>query len=156
MSAPLLPSPLDCIGRRRFAFYPPIAHPDPNEWILGAGSRSEVQVLNAYTGHEIWISLQYIGAVSETNGSLLVVGLTKALKFREGTVEPKIKRVIEMPSHRDLVSEAGRPHSHPAPVVGIRLESRSESALTRAMVFTCIGAVVIAMLTVLLAAATKF
>ena len=92
-----MPSPLDYIGRRRFAFYPPIEHADPNEWRFGVGRRSEVQVVNFQTGREIWIPRQYIGAVSETAVPLLIVGLTKALEFREGALKPRIKRVIEMP-----------------------------------------------------------
>ncbi len=159
MSAPLLPSPLDYVGRRRFAFYPPIAHPDPNEWLVGGGSHAEIQVVNARTGHEIWISRQYIGAVSETSSPLLVVGLTKALTFREGAVEPKVKRVIEMPVSA-ATGEGSLPkaslRSHPAPVIEIRLESKSDSALNKAMISTCIGAIVVALLAALIAAAGKF
>jgi hypothetical protein len=160
MSAPLVPSPLDYVGRRKFAFYPPIAHPDPNEWMLGTGSRSEVQVVNARTGREIWISRQYIGAVSETSSPLLIVGLTKALKFREGTVEPRVKRVIEMPpaprpQAENSVGLSHRP-SHPASVTAIRLESRSDSALNKAMIFTFISAIVVALVAALVAGVMKF
>ena len=149
VSAPLVPSPLDYVGRRKFAFYPPIAHPDPNEWMLGTASRSEVQVLNACTGREIWISRQYIGAVSETSNLLLIVGLTKSLRFREGAVEPREKGVIEMPAASRSQTEA-RPgvlprHSAPASVTAIRLEPRADSALNKAMIFTFIGAVLVAL-----------
>jgi hypothetical protein len=160
MSAPLVPSPLDFVGRRKFAFYPPIAHPDPNEWMLGTGSRSEVQVVNAHTGREIWISRQYIGAVSETGSSLLIVGLTKALTFREGTVEPRVKGVIEMPpvprSQPEKVFSAAPRNSHPASVTAIRLESRSDSALNKAMILTFIGAIVLALLFALVAGVMRF
>jgi hypothetical protein len=160
MSAPLVPSPLDYVGRRKFAFYPPIAHPDPNEWMLGTGSRSEVQVVNAQTGREIWISRQYIGAVSETSSPLLIVGLTKALAFRQGTVEPRVKEVIEMPPVPRPQAEKGFHASsrnpHPASVTAIRLESRSDSALNKAMIFTCISAIVVALLAALVAGVMKF
>jgi hypothetical protein len=156
MSAPLVPSPLDYVGRRRFAFYPAIAHPDPNEWMLGTSSRSEVQVVNACTGREIWISRQYIGAVSETSSPLLIVGLTKSLAFREGAIEPKVKGVIEMPpvSRSQAESPPGAlpRHSAPASVTAIRLEPRVDSALNKAMFFTFLGAVLVA----LVAAAIKF
>ncbi len=156
MSAPLVPSPLDYVGRRKFAFYPPIVHPDPNEWMLGTGSRSEVQVVNARTGREIWISRQYIGAVSETSSPLLIVGLTKSLMFREGAVEPRVKEVIEMPpvprSQPGNGVGAGPRNAHPAQVTAIRLEPRSDSALNKAMVFTFISAVVVAVI----AAVMKF
>ncbi len=160
MSAPLVPSPLDYIGRRRFAFYPPISHPDPNEWVLGGGSHSEVQVVNAHTGREIWILRQYIGAVSETSSSLLIVGLTKALKFSEGTLEPKVKEVIEMPApetlHRVRISQPVYSHTTPGSVVEIRLDTRAESAFGKAMILTCIGVIVIALLAALIAATIQF
>jgi hypothetical protein len=156
MSAPLLPSPLDYVGRRKFVFYPPIAHPDPNEWMLGTGSRSQVQVVNACTGREIWISRQYIGAVSETSSPLLIVGLTKSLRFREGTVEPRVKRVIEMPpaprSQPENRFGSSPRNSAPASVTAIRLEPRSDSALNKAMIVTFVSAVVVA----LVAAVMKF
>jgi hypothetical protein len=159
MSAPLMPSPLDYVGRRRFAFYPPIAHADPNEWLLGVGGRSEVQVVNAQTGREIWVSRQYIGAVSETSSALLVVGLTKALEFREGAVEPRVKQVIEMPPavvEEDAPLHILQRRSTPAPVIEIRLESRADSALNKAMLATCICAIVLALLAALVTAAIRF
>lgn len=154
-----MPSPLDYVGRRRFAFYPPIAHADPNEWLLGVGGRSEVQVVNAQTGREIWVSRQYIGAVSETSSAVLIVGLTKALEFREGAVEPRIKQIIEMPSASAI--EAAALHvsprrSTPAPVIEIRLESRADSALNKVMLATCICAIVLALLAALISAAIRF
>ena len=155
-----MPSPLDYVGRRRFAFYPPIGHADPNEWLLGVGARSEVQVVNAHTGREIWVSRQYIGAVSETSTPLLIVGLTKALDFREGTVEPRVKQIIEMPPASKAEITGPRVSSHsrsaPAPVIEIRLESRADSTLTKAMFVTCICAIVLALLAALVSAAIRF
>jgi hypothetical protein len=157
MSAPFMPSPLDYVGARRFALYPPLEHPDPNEWILGGGSRSEVEVVNACTGRAIWIPRQHIGAVSETHDSILLVGLTQALNCNGATAEPRVKRVIQMPSSRRLQERpvVSRP-SHPAPVIGIRLESKSDSAFNRAMISAGTGAIVIALLAALVAAAAKF
>jgi hypothetical protein len=124
--------------------------------MLGSGSRSEVQVVNACTGREIWISRRYIGAVSETGSPLLIVGLTKSLTLREGAVEPRVKGVIEMPaiSRSQAETRPGEPprHSAPASVTAIRLEPRADSALNKAMIFTFIGAVVVA----LVAAVMKF
>lgn len=156
MSAPLVPSPLDYVGLRKFAFYPPIAHPDPNEWRVGVGSHSEVQVVNAQTGSQIWVPRQYIGAVSETEDYLVVVGLTTALDFRKGAIEPRVKRVIQMPagdlqkpeSRFDRIRQPARP----APVVGIRLESKSDSTLNKLMIATCIAAILVAILAASLAA----
>ncbi len=158
MSAPLVPSPLDYVGRRPFAFYPAIKNAQPNEWLLGTGSWSEVQVVNKQTGSELWVPRQYIGAVSETEGPLLIVGLTKDLEFHEGAIEPCVKRVIEMPHAEESVPE-GEEHSRrndgPAPVVGIRLAARSDSSMNKAFATLAIGALVVCLLAALVAAASR-
>jgi len=134
MSAPLVPSPLDYIGRGRFAFYPPIRLAGPNSWILGAGSWSEVQVINAQTGREIWVPRQYIGAVGD-NRDALVVGLTQQLDFRAGEILPRAnRRVIEMPLP---AAAKGDPpikfhHAGPAHIIGIRLEKQPRSTFQKA------------------------
>ncbi len=159
MSAPLVPSPLDYIGLRRFAFYPPIKNAQPNEWLLGTGSWSEVQVVNAQTGAELWVPRQYVGAVSEPEGPLLIVGLTKDLEFHDGTVEPSVKLVIEMPHVEECAPGAERESSRrsvgPAPVVGIRLPERSDSSMNKALVSLAVGALVVCLLAALIAAAAK-
>lgn len=136
ISEPLAPSPLDCIGLRRFAFYPSIRDFEPNEWTLGAGSWTEVQVVNSRTGTEIWIPRQYIGAVSESNGTVPIVGLRKELEYHAGKLSPRFKRVIEMP-HMDeppntALSDQRRPPG-PAPVIGIRVENRENSPMNNAL-----------------------
>ena len=125
MSAPLVPSPLDYVGRRKFSFYPPIANADPNDWLLGTGSWSEVQVVNAKTGLELWIPRQYVGGVSDGNGLRLVVELTKELDYVHHSVSPRVKRVIEIPQPAEAQIKPGkkrRRRAGPAPVVGIKLE----------------------------------
>jgi hypothetical protein len=155
MSAPLVPSPLDYIGLRRFLFYPPIRNAEPNEWLLGSGSWFEVQVVNSRTGNELWIPRQYIGAVSETDGPLLTVGLTKELEYRSGLLEPRIKRVIEMPAQA-LKDDSHRPHSGPAPVVGIRLENQEGSHINRAMATLMIGAIAVCLLAAAISILARF
>jgi hypothetical protein len=142
MSAPLLPSPLDYIGTRRFAFYPVIKNADPNEWRLRTEARSEIQVVNTKTGRELWIPRQYIGAVSDTGDPLLIVGLRKELNVRAGEVEPRIKRIIEMPRALEPDNRAFLSDYSPGParVVTIRLEDRKKSAATKAVVGLAIGA----------------
>ncbi len=143
MAAPLVPSPLDCIGRKRFAFYPPIENGGPNEWLLGSGSRSEVQAVNAQTGTEIWIARQYIGAVSD-HTEVLTVGLRKTLELRNGAIQPCVKRVIEMPQvafHRLEVRRDG-----PAAVVAIRLDERKKSSINKAIVAVAIASLMAALL----------
>lgn len=165
MSAPLVPSPLDYVGRRRFAFYPPIRNAMPNEWVLGSGSHSEVQVVNAALEYDLWIPRQYIGAVSEGDGSVLIVGLTKELDLREGTIQPLVKRVIEMPhapaepakhalEQKKKVSV--RPPATPAPVIGIRLEEEEPSRMSKATGALCIALLLTVLLAALVATAARF
>jgi hypothetical protein len=152
--APLVPSPLDYIGARRFAFYPPIKNAEPNEWILGTGSRCEVQVINAQTGDEMWVPRQHIGAVSDPGNRLLTVGLRKALDLRSGSLEPRVKRVIEMPRDAEEFSKR-RPSLEPAPVVAIRLDEYKKSPMSKAVVGLAIGSMLACLLASLIGAAAR-
>lgn len=155
MSAPLVPSPLDYVGRRRFAFYPPVKNAEPNVWLLGTASWSEVQVVNARTGWEGWIPRQYVGGVSGGASGLLTVELKKELELRSGALEPRIRRVIEMPRERKKAEAAAQEATKtpgPAPVVGIRLEDRAESTMSKAVVTLGIGTLGVWLLAVLLSA----
>jgi len=149
MSAPLMPPLLEEVGRRRFAFYPPIANAEPNEWQLRGATRTEVNAINTRTELEIWIPRHYLGSVSEIDDPILIVGLTKELEYREGAVWPRVRRVIEMPR---AVNENPRPwhqskaFSEPAAVVGIRLESPSDSRASRILLVAGVGAVVVSLL----------
>jgi hypothetical protein len=153
MSAPLVPSPLDYIGRQPFAFYPAIENAGPNEWRLGARSWSEVQAINAHTGVEIWIPRQYIGAVSDN--AVLTVGLRKALEFRQGTLTPRIKRVIEMP-HTLPNSTQERRDRGPASVVAIRLNDGRKSPVNKAVAGIALGGLLLALLAAWLGSAIHF
>ncbi|MGH9694584.1 MAG: hypothetical protein ACRD5Z_10605 [Bryobacteraceae bacterium] len=155
MSAPLVPSPLDYIGARRFAFYPAIKNADPNEWVLGTGSRSEVQVINAQTGREIWVPRQHIGAVSDAGHSLLTVGLRKPLDLRSGSLEPRVKRVIEMPREDSDQCAWRSPSPHPAPVIAIRLDDSRKSTASKAIVGLAIGSLLACLLASLIATAAR-
>ena len=126
MSAPLMPSPLDYVGRRRFSFYPPIKNADPNDWLLGSGFWAEVQVVNAHTGLELWVPRRYIGGVSDGTGLRLVVELTKELDFSRNGIQPRIRRIIEMPHSQGPGSSFPKRADRdpgPAPIVGIKLEN---------------------------------
>ncbi|MBV9760998.1 MAG: hypothetical protein JO340_10585 [Acidobacteriaceae bacterium] len=153
MSAPLVPSPLDYLGRRRFALYPPVKHAGPNEWLLGTGSWSEVQVVNVGTGREIWVPRQYVRGVSG-NGGRLVVELNEELQLRAGAVEPRNKRVIEMPLSVGNAETPTKPGRAPgqARVVGIRLDDRAESTMSKAIVTLGAGAIGLWLLAMLLSA----
>lgn len=160
MSAPLVPSPLDYIGPRRFSFYPAIKNAEPNEWLLATGSWAEVQVVNAQTGNKVWIPRRYIGAVGDSHDGLLVVGLTKELEYSSGALGPRFKRVIEMP--RDIEPEP-RPRIEPeprppgpAPVIGIRVENREDSPMSRALITLAVAAVIVALIAAVLAVFRRF
>lgn len=135
---PLVPSPLDCIGLRPFAFYPAIKNFSSNQWRLGLGSWTEVQVVNAASGAEIWISRQYVGAVSESSGPIPIVGLRKELEYRNGVLAPCIKRVIEMPQSSEespnLRDDPERRPERRGAVIGIRIEHRENSPMNKALV----------------------
>ena len=155
MSAPLVPSPLDYIGPRRFAFYPAIKNAEPNEWLLGASSWAEVQAVNALTGGKMWIPRRYIGGVSDSHEGMLVVGLTKELEFEAGTLGPRVKRVIEMPRETNVPErpriEPGPRPPGPAPIIGIRVENREESSMSRALVILAVAALIVALTAAVLA-----
>jgi hypothetical protein len=151
MAASLMPPLLDEIGRRRFAFYPSIWNLEPNEWMLSSATWVDAQVVNARTGQQISVARRYIGAVSETDDPILIVGLTKELEFRENALWPRVRKVIEMPlavnETRPFRLFDTRPEG-PAPVVGIRLENGDESRASKLLTTAGIGAVVVSLLVV--------
>jgi hypothetical protein len=153
MSAPLVPSPLDYVGRREFSFYPPIGNAASNAWLLGTGSWSEVQVINVETGLELWIPRQYIGGVSDGSEMRLVVELTKELEHTGAVVIPRVKRVIEIrraPDFHDRYTKKRLRFAGPAPVVGIRVEdenipsSRFGKLALAAVAFSLLAALILA------------
>ena len=158
MSAPLIPSPLDHIGRTHFAFCPAIKNADPNEWMLAIVSWSEIKVVNARTGRELWMPRHYIDGVSCAAGPMLMVALTKELEYTAGALRPRVKRVIEMPLTATDVGTSGRPSvrlAGPASVIGIRLESREDSPTGKALAYAGVGAVVVSVLAALLSALAR-
>jgi hypothetical protein len=146
VSAPLVPSPLDYVGPRRFAFYPAIRETGPNEWFLRGRTWAEVQVVNAHTGAQFWLPRQYVGGVSDVTDLILVVELTKELSLGEGGPAPAIKTVIEMPQVGSATSNpfAKRKRKRRrglAPVIGIRPD---DTGNVRARVLAKVGLCVVA------------
>lgn len=154
MSAPLVPSPLDYVGRRKFAVYPPIRNAGPNEWLLRSGSWSEISIVNAQTGEGMWLSRQYVGGVSDKTGFVLVVELTKELEYSEGVVSPVVKRVIEMPAPIETPRKKRRRKSGPAQVVGIRVEE-SDTAGLRVAAQIALGILMLTVVCAIVAAIAK-
>jgi hypothetical protein len=131
MSIQPSPPPLETLGRRPFSFYPAIVNIEHNEWHYGKATWSEVLVVNAKSGQELWISRRYLGEISRIDDPVVIVGLLKELEYRAGAVWPYQRRIIEMPlAVNQTVPAAPQPKSEPAPVVGIRVEA-TESRLGR-------------------------
>jgi hypothetical protein len=148
MSSPPVPPSLDQLGHRAFSFYPPILNIEHNEWIFRRGTWSEILVLNTKTQSELWVPRRFLGEVSSVEEPVMIVGLSKELEWKAGMVLPHERRVIEMPR---AINDSPPPQpSTPAasaPVVGIRLESRAESRISRlilgAMVLGIVACVVV-------------
>ena len=131
MAAPLIPTPLDQIGRRPFLFYPAIVGIEHNEWTLRRVSSSEVQVINTKTSEEVWIPRRFLGEVSAIEDPFIIAGLVKELEYKGGAVLPHCRRVIEMPRAVNGAATGVIPRpSTPAklaPVIGIRVETGPSS-----------------------------
>jgi len=93
--APTLPEPHK---NGPFSFYPPIRNIEHNEWRLKEETWSEIHVVNAKTGLELWIPRAYLGEASCIDQPVMIVGLTRELEYKAGTVWPYSRRVIEMPA----------------------------------------------------------
>lgn len=133
MSSPVIPPPLEALRNHPFSFYPAILNIEHNQWQYRKATWSDVLVVNARTGLEIWIPRRFLGEISRIEDPVVIVGLLKELEYKEGAVWPYQRRVIEMPI---AVGASVRPPSPaartgPAPVVGIRLESNTESHIFR-------------------------
>jgi hypothetical protein len=139
VAAPLIPTPLDQIGRRPFLFYPAIVGIEHNEWTLRRVSSSEVQVMNTKTAEELWIPRRFLGEVSAIEAPFVIAGLVKELEYKAGAVLPHRRRVIEMPRavNGPMVTGLSETVSRPpspaklAPVIGIRVESGPNSRAGR-------------------------
>jgi hypothetical protein len=151
MSIPPIPPPLEHLGNRSFAFYPPILNIQHNEWIFRKATWSEILVVNAKTAQELWIPRRFIGEVSRVEDPVMIIGLLKELEFKAGSVWPHQRRILEMPIAVGERTASGVSRPEPAPVVGIRLEGRNESRIGRlilgVLVLGVVGCLLVVMLT---------
>ena len=91
-------------------------------------------MVNARTGVEISIPRHFLGEISRIEDPVVIVGLLKELEYREGAVWPYYRRVIEMPvavGARPAAPASPAQRTGPAPVIGIRLESKGDSHVFR-------------------------
>jgi hypothetical protein len=133
MSSPPIPPQLEHLGARPFSFYPAILNIDHNEWLFRKATWSEVLVVNCKSSEEIWIPRRFLGEIARVDDPVLIVGLTKELEYKGGSVWPFQRRVIEMPL---AVGGGTSPSSEvertaPAPVVGIRVPPNTENRIFR-------------------------
>lgn len=117
------------LAARPFSFYPAIAGIGHNQWRLRKQTWQDWIVVNSRTNEEITIPRRFVGEISSTDHPVLIVGLVRELRCENGIALPFERRVIEMPLAAG--GENVPPHpprsSGPAPVIGIRLESRRRS-----------------------------
>jgi hypothetical protein len=132
MASPPIPPLAEYLARRPFAFYPAIVNAEHNQWFFRRATWSELVVVNGKSGMELSIPRRFVGEVSSIDEPVLIVGLCRELEYRDGAVWPHRRRVLEMPvavgadeSIRPVPPPARR--NGPAPVVGIRLETRRSS-----------------------------
>jgi hypothetical protein len=145
MPVPPIPPPIEHMGQRPFSFYPPILNIEHNEWVYRRSTWSEVLVVNTKTNSEIFVPRRYIGELSRIDEPTMIVGLVKELEYKSGQVWPHERRVIEMPRAVNDSYRAAIPYEPapaPAPVVGIRLETSTESRIGRLIVAVLVLGVV--------------
>src|SRR3954452_17609438 len=145
MSVQPIPPPVEHLGQRPFSFYPPILNTEHNEWIFRRATWSEILVTNTKTNNEIWVPRRFVGEISRIEEPVMILGLLKELEYKAGQVLPCSRRVIEIPR---AVNEGFRPAvsenalaSSPAPVVGIRLESGTESRIGKLIGVVLLGGI---------------
>ena len=96
MSASGIPATIEQLGARTFSFYPAIVGIEYNEWSFKEATWSETLVINAKSGEEIWLPKRSIGQVAKVEEPMAIVGLNTELEYRNGSVVPHNRRVIEM------------------------------------------------------------
>jgi len=141
MSLPPISS-LERFGNRAFSFYPPILNVEHNEWFFRRGSRAEILVMNSRSKEEIWIPRRFLGEISQIEDPVVIVGLVKELEYKAGAVWPHQRRVIEMPLAVGERSRTLPPGDAPAPVIGIRTPSVTDSRMSKVVGFTLLVGVV--------------
>lgn len=132
MSLPPIPPPLDRLRNRTFSFYPAILNIEHNEWQFRKATWSEILVANAKTNEELWIPRRFVGEISPVEDPVTIVGLVKELEYKGGAVWPYQRRIIQMPVAVNA-PPVSRPveRAEPAAVVGIRVQSGTDSRIFR-------------------------
>lgn len=126
------PQPLDQLAGRIFSFYPPIRGIEHNEWQFRRAEWSEALVANTKTGLEVWIPRRYFGEVSPVDEPVVIVGLTRELEYKGGSIWPYGRRVVEMPSAPGSFAPAPTAAGATAPRKGsVSPQPTTESRISR-------------------------
>lgn len=133
MSIAPLPTPLQQLGGRRFAFYPPIRNIRHNEWLFRRTTWTECIVMNTRTGEEIGVPRVFLGEVSFDGGPSMVVALYPELEWRGGAIVPHERCVIELPVRGTEEQSAPPRTGARAQVVSIRLEQKPQARTSKWM-----------------------
>src|SRR5579864_2261402 len=141
MSLPPMSS-LEHLGNRPFSFYPPILNIENNEWFFRRASWAEILVMNSRSKEEIWIPRRFLGEISQIEDPVVIVGLVKELEYKAGAVWPHQRRVIEMPIAVGESPRPAPPGDAPAPVIGIRAQSITDSRMGKLVGLTVLLGVV--------------
>ena len=129
---PSIPPSLDGLGNRHFSFYPAILNLEHNEWVFLKATWSEILVANVKAKIEVWIPRRFVGEISAVDDPVVIIGLQKELEYKGGAVWPYQRRVLEMPMAVGAPPPApATPKKEPAPVVGIRVASGTDSRIFR-------------------------
>jgi hypothetical protein len=133
MASPPIPPSLDHLVTRPFSFYPPVVNVEHNEWLFRKASWSEILVVNCKSATEIWIPRRFVGEVSRVDDPVLIVGLNRELEYKGGMIVPFQRRVIEMPVAvgGPLPVPGAVDRAAPAPIVGIRTESPTDTRIVK-------------------------
>lgn len=129
-----VPPQFDIVGQRPFSFYPPILEIEHNEWRFKQATWSEILVVNSKTHQELWVPRRFLGDVSRVDEPVMIVGLSKELEYKMGTVVPYVRKVLEMPRAVNAPLQPAAEPGRPALVEGIRLESGAESRIGKLIV----------------------
>jgi hypothetical protein len=138
---------LESLEQRSFAFYPPILNVEHNEWRFRKVTWSELLVVNAKSGVEVWIPRRLVGEISSVDEPVVIVGLLKELEYKAGTVWPHERRILEMPR---MGSGIGPPSAAPSPPLPPSGVSQPDSRAGR-LIAIAFGVALVACLLVLAA-----
>jgi hypothetical protein len=96
MSEPKMP-PAEELKGRAFSFYPPILNVEHNEWMLREATWSEMVVANTKANVVVAVPRRYFGEISQIEEPVMIVGLSRELEYKTGSVWPTERKVVAMP-----------------------------------------------------------